>query len=119
MEPLFPDLLFLGPYFAPLVIRIGVALVFLWEAKKLWGGDVRQKAHSVWALLMGLLFAGGILVQLVAPIGIIYIIVTSVLKKTDSLFTQKGLVLLMVFALLALVITGAGYSPFPFSDLPY
>lgn len=119
MEPLFPDLLFLGPYFSPLIIRAGIALVFLWEAKRLWGEGARDKAHSVWALAMGLLFAGGLFIQLAGPIGIVYIVVTSVLKKTNSLFAQKGLVLLMVFALLSLVVTGAGYSPFPFSDLPY
>lgn len=119
MEPLFPDLLFLGPYFAPLVIRIGLALIFLWEAKKLWGDSMRQKAHSAWALVLGLLFAIGLFTQLAGPIGIIYIVVTNALKKTESLFAHKGLVLLAIFALLSLVITGAGYTPFPFADLPY
>lgn len=119
MAPLFPDLLFLGPYFAPLVIRLGVALVFIWEAKRLWGGSAPQKAHSLWALVLGLLFAVGLLIQLAAPVAIVYMVVMGVLKKTDSLFTQKGLVLLMVFTLLSLVITGAGYTPFPFADLPY
>ena len=119
MEPLFPDLLFLGPYFAPLIIRIGIAIVFLWEAKKLWGASMHQKAHAAWALLLGLLFAVGLFTQLLGPIGIIYIVVTNVVNKEESLFTQKGLVLLMVFALLSLVVTGAGYTPFPFADLPY
>jgi uncharacterized membrane protein YphA (DoxX/SURF4 family) len=120
MEPLFRDLLFLGPFFAPLIIRLGVALLFLWEAYRLSKGGTHEKIRGSWSLLLTLLFAVGLFTQLAAISGIIYtVIILFFSKETKSLLKTKSTALLLVMMLLALIITGAGYTPFPFGDLPY
>jgi len=120
MEPLFPDLLFLGPFFAPLIIRVGLVLFFFWEAYTLSRGNTREKARAVWALILTLLFAIGLFTQLAAIAGIVYaIVILFFSKETASMLKNKSTVLLAIAMLAVLIITGAGYTPFPFGDLPY
>lgn len=118
MEPLFPSLLFLGPFFAPLIVRVGLAIVFLWDAKQLSRDSMQGKVHTVWAVLLGILFAIGLFTQAAAIAGIIYIFV-SLFSERGSFFKQKPLALLAFTMLLVLLISGAGFNPFPFGDLPY
>lgn len=119
MEPLFPALLFIGPFFAPLLIRIGLTLVFLWDAHRLAKGGTRSKVHAAWSLLLAVLLGVGIFTQAAAIAGVIYMAVMLFTRNEKSLFRHKATVLLAFFMLLTLVVTGAGYTPFPFADLPY
>lgn len=119
MEPLFPALLFLGTFFAPLIIRIGLALIFLWDAIRLAKGGTREKAQAIVALILAILVGVGSFTQGIAIVGIVYIFVMLFTRSERSVFTQKTTVLLTFFMLLSLIVTGAGYTPFPFGDLPY
>lgn len=121
MESLFPELLFLGPFFAPLIIRLGLALFFLSDGIALIKKNgVREKARGAWSLLLTALFAVGLFTQLAAISGVIYIgIILFFSKETGSALKMKTVALLVLFMLLTLIITGAGYTPFPFADVPY
>jgi len=120
MESLFPDLLFLGPYFGPLVLRVAIAVNFLMHAYAMWRlGGTRGKTLAAKEVLFGLLFAFGILVQLVALLGILVVLLRGVWLGKDAPKQSWMENVLAIGVLLTLVLTGAGYSPFPFSDLPY
>ena len=119
MEPLFPALLFIGPFFAPLIIRIGLTLILLWDAQRLAKGGTREKVHAAWSLLLAILFGVGLFVQAAAIAGAVYVLVMLFVKSDRSLFKQKSTVLLALFMFLSLIVTGAGFTPFPFADLPY
>lgn len=121
MEPLFPDLLFLGPFFAPLVIRIGLTLLFIAEAMRLLKAtNVREKVRGIWSLVLVLFLGVGLFTQLAAIAGIVYVfVVLFAAKESGSLLKNKTTAFLTIIMLFSLVITGAGYTPFPFADLPY
>lgn len=120
MNAVFPELLFLGPYFAPVLIRLGVALYFLLHARAMW--ELKTDEGKLLAgkeLAFALLIAGGVLTQLIALFGILVVWLRGVWLGKDAPKETLREKLLATAALSALVITGAGYSPFPFSDLPY
>lgn len=119
MESLFPHLLFLGPFFGPLILRIAIALIFAWDAWIFSKGALDMKLHALWALVLALLFVVGLFTQLAALAGIVYALVAVRMKKERSVFAHTPTVILTIATLLTLVITGAGYTPFPFGDLPY
>ena len=121
MESLFPGILFLGPFFAPFIVRMGLALFFLWDGVVLVkNSDVREKARGAWSLLLTILLGVGLFTQLAAISGIIYTaIIVFLSKETGSRLKKKETALLAVFMLAALIIAGAGYTFFPFADVPY
>lgn len=116
MESLFPSLLFLGPYFTPFLLRVGVALLFLHEAHTLQKGDTHSKVRAAWALVLALCLGAGFITQLAAIAGIVYAVVAVVTKAPHSHLKTKTTALLAVVILLSLIISGAGAFAF---DLPY
>lgn len=117
MHALFPDLLFLGPYFAPLILRVGVGLYFLFHAERHWKQKTdRSKLLALKEAAFGLLFLAGFLTQLVALAGILVVLLRGIWLKKDAAHEPWGLKLVVVSALLALVISGAGAFAI---DTPY
>ena len=115
MESLLPELFFLS-FFAPLILRVGVGLLFLWEAHSLPKESARNKGLSAWALLIAVLIGVGFLTQLAAIIGIIYTGIAIFSKNIQSKLFKKETALLVVFMLVSLIITGAGALAI---DFPY
>lgn len=115
MEALFPELFFLS-FFAPLILRVGVGLVFLCDAISLSKGVTRDKMRAAWSLLLAILFVVGFITQLAAIAGIIYVLMMFFSKHPTSNFGKRSTVVLAVFILLSLIITGAGALAV---DLPY
>jgi len=116
MHPIFPDLLFLGPYFAPAALRLGVALYFLLHAFSMWKlGTKKSQLLSGKEAVFGLLIAAGFLTQLVALLGILVVLLRSFWLKgeTSEPWHEK---LLAALALAALAMTGPGAFAV---DLPY
>jgi len=120
MESIFPNILFLGPYFGPVILRAVLAINFFMHAQQMWSlGTNRSKLLSVKEALFGLLFVGGILIQLVALLGVLVVLLRGFWLGKDAPKQNWKENVLTIGVLLTLVLTGAGYSPFPFSDLPY
>ena len=120
MESVFPGLLFLGPYFGPFILRVALALNFFLDARAMWKlGGKRAQLLAFKEALFGLLFALGILTQLVAILGILLVLLRGVWLGSGAPKRTIEEDVVTIGALLTLIIAGAGYSPFPFSDLPY
>lgn len=117
MNAVFPEILFLGPYFAPLVLRAALAIVFLLHARALWRlATVKSKPLSGVEAALGFLLAAGLYTQLVAIAGILVVIFrTNFLGKSVQKETS-GEMLATLGALGALILLGAGAFAF---DLPY
>lgn len=117
MSPLFPDILFLGPYFAPPVLRIGIALYFLLHALALWkAGGKRGQLLAGKEAVFGLLLAAGFFVQLVAALGILVVLLRGMWLQKDAAKEPWHEKLLAIAVLAALVISGGGAFAI---DLPY
>lgn len=116
MESLFPAVLFLGPYFAPVALRIAAALVFFIHAKKLWGGSFRQRALAAKESLFGILLLIGFLTQLVALAGILVVLGRNIWLGKDARKETWPEAILLIGMLAALFILGAGAFAI---DLPY
>ncbi len=117
MNALFPDLLFLGPYFAPLMLRVGLALYFALYAYTHWKqGTQKSKLLGVKEAVFGLLFLAGFLTQLVAAAGILLVVLRGWWLKDGEgkqAWAEKSAV---IAAQLALILLGAGAFAL---DLPY
>ncbi len=117
MNAIFPDLLFLGPYFAPTLLRAGLALYFLLHARALWALEgKRAKLLAGKEAVFGLFITAGFLTQLVALFGVLVVLFRGMWLKTDAPTTPLHEKVLASAALLALVLTGAGAFAI---DLPY
>ena len=116
MESIFPGLLFLGPYFAPLILRVTAALALFLHAKRTWGPSFRERALSIKEVVFGVLIAAGFLTQLVALAGILVIIGRALWLGPQKQQESLGENILLIGLLLALIITGAGAFAV---DLPY
>ena len=53
MQAVFPDLLFLGPYYAPLILRAGVAIYFLLHARAHWLKKTQKFFRDYWISFRG------------------------------------------------------------------
>jgi len=117
MQTLFPDILFLGPFFAPALLRITVGLYFLLHALLLWKrAGKKERVLSGEEGALALLLLAGVFTQLVAVFGIATMLFRDVWlgEKTFTKHWQEKI--LAIGMLLALIITGAGAFAF---DLPY
>ncbi len=114
MESIFPELFFLS-YFAPLVLRVGIALIFLYDAYTMW----RSKG-IIWPAptlaILGIVIGVGFVTQLAVIVAAFNVAYLAWTKNQDSLFGNKILTALSITVLLSLLITGAGGLAF---DLPY
>lgn len=117
MNAIFPDLLFLGPYFAPVLLRAGIGLYFLFHARALWlMKSDKSKLLAVKELAFALCFAAGFLIQLVAFFGILIVLLRGMWLGSERPKESWREKLLAISVLLTLIITGAGALAF---DLPY
>ena len=114
MESFFPDLFFLS-FFAPIILRLPVALVMLYDARNLWGTDQANRASSVSLLVMAVLIGIGLFTQLAVIIASAHIVYLSY-KSEKSTFINKMLLFLTLSILLSIFVTGPGGLAF---DLPY
>lgn len=120
MESIFPDILFLGPYFGPMILRTAVAVYFLLYAYSFFRQKtMRSRMLAFNEAVIGILLMLGILTQLVTLVGIFALVMRKVVLGAQAPKQGWAETILVIGVLLALVITGAGFSPFPFSDLPY
>ena len=114
METVFPALL-TYQHFMPIFLRIAVAAVLFYDAKKIW--DKKQyKVVSVVELVLALMIGAGFLTQIAVVIAGVKILYIAWKKKYDSVFENKLVTLLMLAILLSLLVNGAGGFAF---DLPY
>lgn len=117
MNALFPDVLFLGPYIAPVVLRAGLALYFFLHAYAVWKlGSSRAKLLAGKEVAFGLFIAAGFLTQLVALFGVLVVLFRGVWLKAETSAEPWHEKLLAIGTLLALFLTGAGAFAI---DLPY
>jgi uncharacterized membrane protein YphA (DoxX/SURF4 family) len=116
METLFPSF-FTFSYFAPLILRLAIALVFFEAARSTWKtpGTGARVASLSSAALGALLFIG-LFTQLAALLGIAKILALTYQKKVPSIFHSKTFALLAIAILISLMLTGAGGLAV---DLPY
>ncbi len=112
MESLFPALLTFS-FFAPLLLRIGVAAVFFgiaqssWKARKLEGSAVG---------VLGILFLVGAFTQAAAVASLLYLGWSLMRENGPNTLKPKTIVLFLTLALLSLLLTGPGAIAF---DKPY
>lgn len=114
MESLFPQLFFLS-FFAPVIVRLAIAGVFLYDAVHLWKSNGPKWPALVW-LIVGIAIGIGFLTQLAAIIAALHIILLAFVKKSDSVFENNVVAFLALAILIFLVITGPGGFAV---DLPY
>lgn len=115
MESLFPYILFLGPYAAPIVIRVAIAAVFLYDGWAMWKSNVKWPS-VVW-FIFGILIGVGFLTQLVVILAAAHIILLSfIMKGSSSVFKSNITAILALAMLISLFVTGPGGLAF---DLPY
>lgn len=113
MESVFPGLFFLS-YFAPVIMRVALGFVFLYEARTMW--KLNQKPFAVVALLLGVFVGCGLFTQPAAIVGAFYVIGGHVKMKTTSVFGVMTTAFLSLAILLFLFVAGPGGLAF---DLPY
>ncbi len=115
MEVIFPFLLTFA-FFAPTILRVGVAVLFLSDAKKYWNNRDRWWVADGVALIIGALVLIGYATQLVAILGIGYLAFVYYKRDRDSVFLKNETAFLALAILLSLLVTGAGAVAF---DRPY
>ena len=114
MESFFPELFFLS-FFAPLIIRVAVALVFFFDARQLWGVETKSKTSSISLVILGLLIGVGAFTQLAVIVAAGHVLYLSATSER-SVFKNKLLTFLSLSILWSLLLTGSGGLAF---DLPY
>ncbi len=117
MNAIFPDLLFLGPYFAPVALRLALALYFLFHAYSMWAlGTQKAKLLAGKEALFGVLILAGFLTQLIALFGILVVLLRGLWLGASAPKETWREKIIASGALLALTLLGAGAFAF---DLPY
>lgn len=134
METLFPQILFLGPLFGPLVLRIAAAIAFGLFAKHLYDdraeiaagpfpivgkpGIVAAWVAVVVASLITLSLAAGFMTQLAAILGFVSAAKSALLvKRYPHIYPWSAIAYFLLAAIcLVLIVTGAGAFAL---DLPY
>jgi len=115
MESLFPQLFFLS-FFAPVIIRLAIAAVFLYDALRVWKSGTQVRVIAVGLLVLGLAIGAGFLTQLAVLIAIGHIILIAFFKDTNSVFKNNVVAFLALAILIFLLVAGPGGLAF---DLPY
>ncbi|MES2014806.1 MAG: hypothetical protein V4437_03275 [Patescibacteria group bacterium] len=115
MESLFPSL-FTYTFFAPLILRVSIALIFFEAARGTWKEKRKGQIVSFASAILGIALLLGALTQLAALFGIVKIIMLMLQKKVPSIFHKKAFALLALAILVSLILTGPGALAI---DLPY
>lgn len=116
METLFPSF-FTFSYFAPLILRLAVALVFFEAARGTWKTrGIAARTATAFSGILGIMLFVGLFTQLAALLGIAKILALTYQKKVPSIFHSKTFALLAIAILISLMLTGAGGLAM---DLPY
>jgi uncharacterized membrane protein YphA (DoxX/SURF4 family) len=134
MFNIFPDIMFLGPFFAPVLLRIAAALIFFAIAERLFKhhhlliqtrfpliGAPHPFIAWFWVFVPGTLalsFAAGLYTQIAALIGLLVCTKMWFFKNryAEVLPFGRELYFLLGAVCLTLFITGAGAFAF---DLPF
>jgi uncharacterized membrane protein YphA (DoxX/SURF4 family) len=106
---LFPQLLFLGPGLAPLLLRISVAIFLLFTAREMY--DKKQKwAFGAYAI-SGIILLIGLYTQLASIAGLLVIGFQYYTEKENKSLTTNTTFLYSICAviLLSLMFTGPGF----------
>lgn len=115
MQTLFPQAFTLA-FFAPTILRIVVAVVFIVAARRSFKEGKNGKIIGFALGILGTLLFLGLLTQLAAIFAILNIVWLNFQKKTPSMFHNRTVMVLSFAILLSLLITGAGALAI---DLPY
>jgi uncharacterized membrane protein YphA (DoxX/SURF4 family) len=120
MNALFPELLFIGPYFAPLILRLALAGTLLFLAGGAFpsykGAELPNQVRIALFGITGLLLLVGFATQLAALLALLLSIDAFFFKKSPLVPTSRLSLLLMMAISFALFFTGAGALAI---DLPY
>lgn len=113
----FPELLYLSSFFAPLLLRVAVAITFFYVAYLLFHKQGIGKISAFAHVLLGGLLLIGFYTQIIALVGAIGSIANIIMKSVQPELIPLSRVTLALLAviLLSLVLTGAGAFAF---DLP-
>lgn len=114
MESIFPDLFFLS-FLAVVILRAAVAVLFLFDARKLWK-EKRWKYLSMASGVCGILIAVGLFTQVAVVAAGVQAILSFKRAKSESVFGTRATLLLTLAILTFLLINGPGGLAF---DLPY
>lgn len=115
MESIIPSL-FTFSFFAPLILRVAVSVVFLEASLSLWKQQGKGKIIGTTSGVITILLLIGAFTQVAAILGISMIVALSFYKTVPSVFHKKTFALLVIAILIALLLTGAGAMAV---DLPY
>ncbi|MFA5877438.1 MAG: hypothetical protein WC880_03695 [Candidatus Paceibacterota bacterium] len=115
MESLFPNL-FTFSYFAPLILRIAIAIVLFEAARGTWKQQKKGKVASFTSAILGTALVFGAFTQLTAILGIIEIGILTAQRGVPSIFHRRSFALLVIAILTSLLLTGPGALAI---DLPY
>jgi hypothetical protein len=114
MESLLPGLFFLS-HIAPVILRVALASLFLYEAKTIW--DTRRRKFFAGGMaLLGVLIGIGLFTQAAVVAAGVMAVLAYVRHKEHSLFGNVSTLILTLAILLFLLVIGAGGWAF---DLPY
>lgn len=114
MESFFPELFFLS-YLAPVILRAALAVLFLFDARKLLKTG-KKKYLGIASALVGLLIAVGLFTQLAVIAAALVALYAFQRAKQESVFGTRATILLTLAILIFLFIAGPGGVAF---DLPY
>lgn len=111
--------IFFLSYFAPVIIRLAIAAVFLYDALRVWksGTRIRERMIAIGWLVLGLAVGAGFLTQLAALVAFGHIIlIVALFKDTASVFKNNVVAFLALAILIFLLVAGPGGFAL---DLPY
>jgi len=115
MESFFPQFFFLS-FVAPIVLRLALGGLFLYDAQKLWKAEPKRRIFAAASGLLGVLIAIGLFTQIAVVAAGIQLVLSLKKFPTQSVFANRAVVVLSAAILLFLLIAGPGGIAF---DLPY
>lgn len=115
MESFFPQLFFLS-FVAPIILRLAIGGLFLYDAQQLWKTTPKKRLFAVASGVVGVLIAVGLFTQLAVVAAGVQIALSHMKFQGHSVFANRATILLSGAILFFLLIAGPGGIAF---DLPY
>lgn len=115
MESFFPGLFFLS-FAAIIILRLGLAAIFLYDAWSTWKALPGRRVFSVGMALLGILIGIGLFTQLAVIAAAIHVTIATTRYQKEPVFGNRAVVVLTFAILLYLLVAGPGGIAF---DLPY